>query len=198
MVEASRTKPALIAQLKSHRTKWDQGQKPIPEAAGSGEESVWDYPRPPELRDTDFGTGILACRVVFNGTDIAWSDRVLRVCETAGAPVYYFPPEDVQRRFLVETTQTSLCEWKGQAAYFDLVDGDARSQQAAFTYPDPIDDLGMGYERITGWFGFYPGRVDCCVVGDEIVTPQPGEVYAGWVTSHIKGPIKGNPGTGHW
>ncbi len=191
-------KNALLAEVRAHRDSWSGGQKPAPEPAGPGEESVWDYPRPPEIRTVDFGTGPLECRVVLDGRDLARSSRVLRVCETAGAPVYYFPPEDVCTETLKPTSQISVCEWKGAAVYYDIVGSVHSARNAAFAYPDPFDDLGIGFEQIAGWFGFYCARVDACFVGDEKATPQPGGVYAGWVTHHIKGPIKGAPGTSGW
>ncbi|MEM8770279.1 MAG: DUF427 domain-containing protein [Pseudomonadota bacterium] len=180
--------------MKPHRDKWGPLPADVtPEPAGPDEESVWDYPRPPAVRDAP-----APARVVFDGREIAASRRALRIVETAGAPVYYFPPENVDVSVLRETNDISVCEWKGAAAYFDLVSGKKVSKHAAFAYPDPLDDLGEGYARIAGWYGFYPARVDACYVGDEKVHPQSGNVYAGWVTSKIKGPIKGAPGTGHW
>ncbi|MCG8443179.1 MAG: hypothetical protein MI723_15345, partial [Caulobacterales bacterium] len=74
----------------------------------------------------------------------------------------------------------------------------ARARRAAFAYPDPLTDLGRGYERVAGWFAFYAGRVDACWVGEEQARPQPGGVYAGWVTDAVTGPIKGEPGTEGW
>jgi len=188
------SKESLLRRLAPARDKW--GPRPaaaVPEPAGPGEESVWDYPRPPALRDAP-----ARATVVFAGETLADSDRALRVVETAGAPVYYFPPEDVALDRLRETDLVSVCEWKGAAVYFDVVCGDRRAPRAAFSYPDPLDDLGRGFSRIAGWFGFYPGRVDACYVGGERVSPQPGSVYAGWMTRAVKGPVKGAPGTEHW
>ncbi len=187
-------KNQLLRDVVPYRGKW--GPRPAdvtPEPAEPGEESVWDYPRPPEVRPA-----LAPARVVFDGRDLASSTRALRVVETAGAPVYYFPPEDVDETMLEAGADISVCEWKGAAVYYHAVSGDKRSENAAFAYPDPLDDLGCGFSRIAGWYGFYPGRVDACSVGDEAVSPQPGAIYAGWVTSSIKGPIKGAPGTGHW
>ena len=56
------------------------------EDAGPGQESVWDYPRPPWLEDVPE-----VVRVVFGGVVLAETDRAVRVLETAGAPVYYLP-----------------------------------------------------------------------------------------------------------
>ncbi len=43
-----------------------------------------------------------------------------------------------------------------------------------------------------------PGRVERCLVDGEVVRPQPGEFYGGWVTSSVVGPFKGEPGTAGW
>ena len=92
----------------------------------------------------------------------------------------------------------SVCEWKGAAVYYDLTAQDRVSRDAAYTYPDPFDDLAEGYAAIAGLIAFYPGRVDEAWLDDERVRPQPGGYYAGWVTSRLAGPIKGERGTEGW
>jgi hypothetical protein len=52
-------------------------------------ESVWDYPRPPETRPE-----IREVTIAVDGVEIARCDRAVKVCETAGGPVVYLPPED--------------------------------------------------------------------------------------------------------
>ncbi|MDE2836649.1 MAG: DUF427 domain-containing protein [Chloroflexota bacterium] len=159
------------------------------EVPGPGQESVWDYPRPPRLE-----TVSKLLRVEFAGVTVAETTRGVRVCETAGPPVYYFPPEDVKRVFLHPMSHTTLCEWKGQASYWTLSVRGLESQAAAWCYPSPFE----GYEAIAGWFAFHAGRVDACYVGGERVGPQPGGYYGGWITSDIVGPFKGGPGTERW
>lgn len=187
-------KMQLLKDVRDRRKKW--GPRPtdiIPEIAGPGEESVWSYPRPPVvLAAADRAS------VEVGGQVIAASDRALRIVETAGAPVYFFPPEDVVERYFCRTDEISICEWKGAAVHFDIMVGDRHASQAAFTYPDPLDDLQRGYSRIAGWYGFYPARVDRACVGNEQARAQNGDVYAGWITDAIKGPVKGAPGTAHW
>jgi uncharacterized protein (DUF427 family) len=58
---------------------------------GRGQESVWDYPRPPRLEDVD-----KKIKVVFGGVTLAYTTRAKRVLETSHPPVYYIPPEDVR------------------------------------------------------------------------------------------------------
>ncbi len=185
----------ILARAVPHRALWGGPPAGVRlETPGPGQESVWDYPRPPAVRPTP-----APVKVEWAGRVIAQSDRALEVIETAGAPVPYIPPADMDDTLLQATEGLSVCEWKGAAVYYDLVAPDGRrASDAVFAYPDPLDDLGQGYARIAGWYGFYPGKVDACWLGDERVTPQPGGLYAGWVTSRLAGPIKGGPGTGGW
>jgi uncharacterized protein (DUF427 family) len=156
---------------------------------GPGQESVWDYPRPPRIEPAAD-----AIRVEFGGQVVAQSTRALRVLETSHPPVYYVPLEDVDPGVLKASSSSTFCEFKGRASYYSLRVGDRRSPDAAWTYRTPAP----GYEALTDMVAFYPGRVDACYVGDERVTPQEGDFYGGWITSGIVGPFKGGPGTRGW
>ena len=154
-----------------------------------GQESVWDYPRPPRVEA--LSKHIL---VLFNGVVVADTRRAKRVLETSHPPVYYLPPEDVQRAYLQPANGSSVCEWKGSAGYYNLVVGNRQADQAAWAYahPTPI------FESIRDHIAFYASRVDACYVDDERVIPQPGNFYGGWVTADVVGPFKGEPGTLGW
>lgn len=181
----------LLAMVGPARAKWAHAPKPPREPVGPGEESVWDYPRPPLVRP-----GGERLRVEHRGMLVAETRAPIWVCETAGAPVPYFAPDSV-RAELLPADHVTLCEWKGAAVHHDLVLGGERLASVAYCYPDPLDDLGRGFAAIAGWFAFYPAALEC-FVGEERVRPQPGGYYGGWVTARIKGPIKGGPGTGGW
>jgi uncharacterized protein (DUF427 family) len=161
----------------------------IPVIPQRGQESVWDYPRPPRVEPL-----VAAVRVVVANHDLAVSLHARRVLETAGAPVYYIPPEDVDLRRLHATSRTTVCEWKGTAVYFDYDDGTRSIPAVAWAYPGP----NPGYESIRDHLAFYAGGVDEAWVGDERARPQPGGFYGGWVTDMIVGPIKGEPGSEGW
>jgi uncharacterized protein (DUF427 family) len=162
-------------------------------APGPGQESVWDYPRPPRVEHvTD------RVRVEFGGRTVADTIRAIRVVETAGAPCYYVSPEDCALETLTRTSHWTLCEWKGIAYAYDVSAGGKTARAGAWSYPEPLTDLHAGYERIAGYFAFYAGRMDACYVGEERVEPQQGGYYGGWVTSRLVGPIKGAPGSEHW
>lgn len=188
------THEQLLHAVRAHRGHW--GPSPpvdvTVQPAEPGQQSVWDFPRPPEVRPAS-----RPVTVRHAGVEIAHSTRARMIVETAGAPVYYLPPDDVRTELLVETDRVTVCEWKGAAVYYDLVFDGRCVPRAAFTYPDPLRDLGQGYEAVAGWFAFHAERVDEAWVGDEQVRPQDG-LYAGWITSDLVGPIKGGPGTGHW
>jgi len=158
-------------------------------APGPGQESVWDYPRPPRVEPCRRHV-----RVEVGGRIVAESDRALRVLETAGAPAIYVPAGDVLTDVLEPARGTTECEWKGTASYFHVSSGGRLARRAAWTYERP----NRGYESIAGHFSFYPARVDVCLLGGERVRPQEGGFYGGWVTDDIVGPIKGAPGTQHW
>lgn len=81
-------------------------------APGPGQESVWDYPRPPRVEPVPERIW-----VVVDGVAIADSTQALRVLETAGPPVYYVPPADVRMDLLAQTSHRSVCEFKGEASY---------------------------------------------------------------------------------
>lgn len=154
-----------------------------------GQESVWDYPRPPALERTD-----RHLKIVFNGQTIAETTRAYRVLETSHPPVYYFPPEDVKLEFLRSDPGSSFCEWKGRAAYYALEVGDRRVENAAWYYPEPTDRFAL----IRDYPAFYPSKMDACYVDGELVRAQEGDFYGGWITDDIVGPFKGGAGTWGW
>jgi uncharacterized protein (DUF427 family) len=152
-------------------------------------ESVWEYPRPPRLERS-------AARVTVEhaGVMIADSERSWRVLETSHPPVYYLPRRDIADGVLEAAAGRSFCEFKGIAGYWDLVVGDLRVREAGWSYEQP----SPGYAELVGAVAFYPGRVDRCTVAGEVVRPQAGDFYGGWITADISGPFKGGPGTRGW
>ncbi len=184
----------LLARVGPSRAAWAHSRRPHNvEPVGPGEESVWDFPRPPRVEDVSERV-----RVVFNGETVADTFAAKRICETASAPAYHIPPEHVAMDKLRPVDKVTACEWKGFATYFNLVVNGRVSHEAAYTYPDPLNDLGEPYPSIAGWPVFYASRVDAAYVGEAKVRPQPGGYYSGWVTPGLRGPIKGLPGTESW
>ncbi len=154
-----------------------------------GQESVWDYPRPPRLELSHKHV-----RILFNDVVIADTHQAQRVLETSHPPSYYIPPQDLQLQFFTQTARSTFCEWKGQAAYYTICVGDQRAENAAWFYPNPT----ASFEAIKNYVAFYPSRMQACYVNDELVQSQPGDFYGGWITSEIVGPFKGGAGSWGW
>ena len=159
------------------------------EIPGPGQESVWDYPRPPRLEPVPE-----RIRAVVDGITIADSTRALRVLETAGPPVYYITPDDIRMDLLRPSDHRSVCEWKGNATYWSLALNGREVPDIAWSYPDP----SPGYEAMRDHLAFYARALDEAWVGDERATPQPGRFYGGWITSRVVGPFKGGPDSFGW
>ena len=161
----------------------------VPDPARPGQESVWAFPRPAVVE---------ACarhiRIQHAGVVIADSRRSVRTLETSHPPSYYLPPQDVAMTQLRPSPRRSLCEWKGQAVYFDLVLDGIVLPEIVWSYPRPTP----AFQALAGYLAFYAAPLDLCEVDGERVTPQPGGFYGGWITSHVAGPFKGGPGSLGW
>ncbi len=162
---------------------------PKPVAPGPGQESVWDYPRPPRLERVPERILILFAGEILADTTAAW-----RVLETSHPPTYYLPVQDIAAGALVPAGGGSVCEWKGPAVYWDVALGGRRAPRAGWSYPDPL----RPFEALADHVAFYAGPMEVCFVGEERATPQPGGFYGGWMTSRIVGPVKGVPGSWGW
>ncbi|KAG6550899.1 hypothetical protein Mapa_007513 [Marchantia paleacea] len=159
------------------------------EPVGPGQESVWDYPRPPALEKVPE-----KIKIVFNGEKIAETTNAYRVLETSHAPVYYIPAADVTMEHLSKATGSSHCEWKGDATWWTLMVGAKTAENVAWSYESPTE----AFLPVKGYLAFYAGPMDACYVGEEQAQPQPGNFYGGWITSKIVGPFKGGPGSWGW
>ncbi|MEM6893864.1 MAG: DUF427 domain-containing protein [Bacteroidota bacterium] len=176
--------------LQKAREHWNHKGQKRPEFAVEpqpGQRSVWDFPRPPAIEAVDKPVCIL-----YQGETLVQTNDALAVLETASPPTYYVPPKDIKLDLLVQVpNKTSLCEWKGSATYWALAE--QPSLAVAWSYANPFTE----FATLKDYLGFYPQHLEC-YVNDERVTPQPGRFYAGWITSDLTGPFKGETGTGHW
>jgi uncharacterized protein (DUF427 family) len=125
---------------------------------------------------------------------IASTAHALRVLETSHPPTYYLPISAFVEGSLRPAAGRSFCEWKGEATYYDVAGGTALAERAAWTYLHPTP----AFAAILDHVGLYPASMDRCTVDGEVVRPQPGGFYAGWITSKVVGPFKGEPGTQFW
>ena len=167
--------------------------RPTPDPVEPGQESAWEYPRPPRLEPVT-----RRLRVLLGAQVIADTTNGFRVLETSHPPNYYFPPDDIVAGALEPAKGASFCEWKGRAHYFTVRSGAGPDElvapEAAWGYDEP----SAAFEAIRGYVAFYAGRMDACFVDDEQVVAQPGGFYGGWITADVVGPFKGGPGSRGW
>ncbi len=152
-------------------------------------ESVWDYPRPPAVDPVEW-----TIQVIHLGVTVVDAPRAVRILETSHPPTYYVASEFVNQDCLRPSPSATFCEWKGVAAYVDLVVGDERVVDAGWRYDQP----NPAYAELTGHYAFYAQKVDRCVVDGETVKAGDGSFYGSWITGNVVGPFKGGPGTSHW
>jgi len=165
-------------------------RRPKPDKPGPGQRSVWDFPRPPALEREG-----RELRVEFDGVVVARTAGAFKVLETSHPPVFFIPRDDFAAGVVVPSEKASTaCEWKGRATYHDIVAGGRTARAAGFSYEHPV----RAFELVRGMLSIYAGAMDGCYVGDERVTPQPGDFYSGWITSDVVGPFKGIPGSWGW
>ncbi|GAA3643562.1 DUF427 domain-containing protein [Microbacterium awajiense] len=162
---------------------------PEPDPIEAGQESVWDYPRPPRVERV-----VKRLTIELGGETIIDTDDVVRVLETSHPPVYYVPVADFAEGALRPGGGSSFCEFKGAARYFDVYGGDERRPRAAWAYPTPTP----GFEVLADRVAVYPAPMDRCTLEGIDVQPQPGRFYGGWITPDIVGPFKGAPGSSGW
>ncbi|HET8859616.1 DUF427 domain-containing protein [Marivirga sp.] len=155
----------------------------------AGQESVWDYPRPPAVEAV---TEHL--RIVFNGEVIADTNKSFRVLETSHPPTYYLPISCFKKGTLIEGTHSTICEFKGVSFYYDIKHSEKVALNAAWGYPTPKGKFSVIKDHVA----VYAHRMDACYVGDEKVSPQEGDFYGGWITSKVVGPFKGIEGSWGW
>ncbi len=164
-------------------------RRPTPDDVGPGQESVWAYPRPPRLEPTG-----AVVEIWLGDERIACTTAAFRVLETSHPPSYYLPRDAFGTGTIEPAAGSSTCEWKGRARYLDLAGGGLRAPRAGWSYPHPTS----AFAAIAGHIAVYPAAVQRCTVDGEVVVPQPGTFYGGWVTSAIRGPFKGIPGSEGW
>ena len=181
----------MIDDLQARREAWRHRGQQRPEFAiepGPGQESVWDYPRPPAYEPDH-----RAVEITTGNRRLAYSAHAIRALETGSPPAFYIPREAFDASRLRPSSHRSFCEWKGEAEYFDVIDDDRVIEAAVWCYPAPLE----GAEAIAGWLSCYPEKLACYVDGVR-VEAQAGRYYGGWVTPELVGPWKGEPGTSHW
>ncbi len=90
----------------------------------------------------------------WNNIEIARSNNTIEIEGNQ-----YFPPQDVNMTYLSKTNYSTLCPWKGQAAYYSItIDGEI-NDNAAWYYPNPYDKAIQIKNYIAFWRGVIVEKV---------------------------------------
>jgi uncharacterized protein (DUF427 family) len=163
--------------------------RPRRDPVAPGQVSVWDFPRPAVAEPV--GVHVV---IQHRGVTIADTRRSVRTLETSHPPSYYIPKDDIALGILRQAGGGSFCEWKGAATYWDVVVDGVTLPRVGWSYPSPTP----GFACLRDHVAFYAAPFDLCTVDGDIVRPQAGGFYGGWITTGFAGPFKGGPGTMGW
>ncbi len=97
------------------------------------------------------------------GRIVADTLDALTLREASYPPVHYIPRRDVDMTLLERTDHATYCPYKGDAAYFSIPAGGARSVDAVWTYEAPY----VAVADIKDYLAFYPDRVDAIEIGHD-------------------------------
>ena len=97
------------------------------------------------------------------GRIVADTLDALTLREAGYPPVHYIPRRDVDMTLLERTDHATYCPYKGDAAYFSIPVGGARSVDAVWTYETPYPAVA----DIKDYLAFYPDRVDAIEIGHD-------------------------------
>ena len=87
-------------------------------------------------------------QAVWNDTIIAESEETIVVEGN-----HYFPPNSVRRKYLQDSSTHTLCPWKGQASYYDIVVKGERNADAAWFYPKTMEAANDIRDYVAFWKG---------------------------------------------
>jgi uncharacterized protein (DUF427 family) len=94
--------------------------------------------------------------VRFAGRTVADTRSALTLSEASYPPVQYIPMADVDTSMLSQSGRATYCPYKGDCSYFSIVSGDARADDAVWTYKEPYEAVSS----IKDYVAFYPNRVE--------------------------------------
>lgn len=117
------------------------------------EEELIGHPRDPYHR-IDVLRGSASVEVKVGGQTIAKSENPMVLFETGLPPRYYLPRSDVDRDALSATETRTVCPYKGIASYYTVEVGETVVEDAAWSYPDPLDEAA----RVEDLLCFYDGK----------------------------------------
>lgn len=87
-------------------------------------------------------------KAIWNNEIIAMSDATIIVEGN-----HYFPPDSIIKKFFAPSETHTVCGWKGEANYYDVVVNGETNADAAWFYPSPKDAA----KEIENYIAFWKG-----------------------------------------
>ena len=66
---------------------------------------------------------------------------------------HYFPADSISAEYFADSDSHTVCSWKGEASYKDVVVDGERNPDAAWYYPEPRDAAAQIKDRFAFWHG---------------------------------------------
>jgi uncharacterized protein (DUF427 family) len=92
-------------------------------------------------------------KAAWNGTVLAESDDTVVVEGN-----HYFPADSIHPEFFVDSESHTICPWKGEASYKDVVVNGERNPDAAWFYPEPKEAAAEIRDHFAFWHGVEVGE----------------------------------------
>ncbi len=75
-------------------------------------------------------------KAIWNDTIVAEADKeeLIRIEGN-----WYFPSDSLKREYFQDSNHHTVCHWKGEANYYDVVVGDKKNDFGAWYYPNPME-----------------------------------------------------------
>ena len=91
-------------------------------------------------------------KAIWKGEVVAESDATVVVEGN-----HYFPPDSIRKEYFAPSDQRTICSWKGEASYYDLVVGGETNAGAAWYYPAPKEAAAEIVNHVAFWRGVEVG-----------------------------------------
>jgi uncharacterized protein (DUF427 family) len=102
-------------------------------------------------------------RATFDGEGVVDSRHAKLLHEQDHLPLYYFPESEVRMDLLERSDHSTHCPFKGDACYWSVRAGARVADNAAWSYPNPIE----GAPPLAGYLAFYWDKMDQWFEEDE-------------------------------
>jgi len=159
--------------IEANRAQWRYRGQERPRfaiAPRPGQESVWDYPRPPRLAP-DSREVVLR----LGSVEIARSSQTIRVLETASPPTFYIPPDDVTMKAMERAVDGSLASGKDRPPI-----GPSRCQVRGLSaWAGVIPSLSQALRRYAIILPFTPHRLNVLSMAYAFSPSRAGFMAAG-------------------